>query len=99
MSVMTWRACASPRIPMFSSRRVTKPRAAKTIRYGLFRPWAAATAPGPATAVSAIQVTSDQVYDREQEDPRDVHEVPVQADELDGLVVLLREPALERLES
>src|SRR6267143_1094703 len=85
-----------PREYTLSSTSVTTARIAKTSTYGRFR----AAARGPAVSVTvavAMLVASDQVNDREEEDPYDVDEVPIQADEFDGLVILLRESAFERL--
>src|SRR2546425_862105 len=41
--------------------------------------------------------TSDQVDNREQEDPDHIHEVPVESDEFHGFMTLFRESTFERL--
>src|SRR5260370_14750455 len=41
-------------------------------------------------------VAIDQIQQREQENPNDIDEVPVEADILDGRVVLRREAAAQR---
>ena len=45
-------------------------------------------------ALLSSSVPSDQVEQREQEDPDDVDEVPVKADALDVVVVIARRSAL-----
>src|ERR1700737_2475434 len=57
--------------------------------YVMFR-HALAFLPKPSVAI-------DQIEQREQENPNDIDEVPVEADVLDGSVVLRREAATQRL--
>src|SRR2546427_375828 len=78
------------------SNTVTAARTRKTAKYGFFTCSTTFASPvkGSAAGVPVAIGSSDQIHDREQEDPHDVDEVPVQADELDALVALLREPVL-----
>src|SRR6476619_6437073 len=47
------------------------------------------------SAISGLAMAVDEVQEREQEDPDDVDEVPVEPEELDGDVPLLRERPLD----
>src|SRR3970282_1341526 len=85
----------SPEVGIWTSMIVMIARKTKTRRYGLRTPCTASQTPPRHVSVCvsiAISEASNQIHDREQEDPHDVDEVPIEADELDGLVVRLGEP-------
>src|SRR5688500_9308807 len=54
-------------------------------------------APSVAKSFRFLPHGVDQIEQRIDEDPDDVDEVPVQADDLDGVVIFGREPALSRV--
>src|SRR4029079_10173557 len=57
------------------------------------RMWSCSVA---SSAISCLAMAMDEVQEREQENPDDVDEVPVEAEELDRDVPLLRERPLDR---
>src|SRR3990172_10567 len=84
-----------PELGIWTSIIVMIARKTKTRRYGFRTPCTALpTSPRHVSVCVSIAISeaSNQIHDREQEDPHDVNEVPIEADELDGLVVRLGEP-------